>query len=172
MKRYTFLLLLIPLLSLANIKQDSLSLQQVQNIQLKQDLESLKNQFETSERNLKDLQEEKVKQYQLQYEKLDSRVTNSIWTISILIALITALITFIGWNELKKSVKKYFNKQAKNLTSKRIDTILTEEWLSARVKDSAQQPISEAMMDLKKDFKDLSKRVLDDEKIIMNKYHY
>jgi len=116
------LLLYVFYLLFANVafmypRNDSISRQSVE-VQL------LQREVKNLEKNLTQFQNEREKQNQLRNEKTDSRLTYFIWAVTIVIGL----LAFLGRDVLKKTLLKYFENQAGNLTDK-MDTVLTEDWM-------------------------------------------
>ncbi len=148
-------------------QQNSVSQEEMDLILLKQEVKNLRDDLERAEAHLNEMREEKVAQYELQYDKMDSRLTNFIWTMSLLVAVFTGILTFLGRDLLKKSIEKYFEKQAKELTAAKINTIITEDWLKTQVEEKAEGQIDQAVKTLQNEFKSESKKMLEEEKAKM-----
>ena len=142
---------------------------------LQQEIQNLRKDIIETERYLKEfqnekanilakLQEEKAEGHKLRYDTLDNRFSNFVWAISIIVAVFAAIISFLGRDVLMKSIEKYFDNQAKKLTTEKINTILTEDWLKTQVIQKAEDPIKEAINLLEDKFKKASEQMLKEEK--------
>lgn len=139
--------------------QDSVSFQQQEINILKQKVDQLEGSIKSSEEYSSNLLDEKAKQHELQYEKLDDRLSNTIWAATIIgsaiiaiFGVLVAIFTFLGRNLLLEFIDKNLQSHTKQVTSEKINTLITEDWLQSEIEDKVKKPINKAVDQLKNDF--------------------
>lgn len=171
MKQFFLLLVLSTTISFANVQKDSISSLELKVIQLENGLQNLQNNINKNEQHIKDLLAENEKLSDSNFEKVDSRLTNFIWLISVLGGLIVAASTFFGWRYLSSSINGFFIERAQKLADKKLNSLITEEWLRVEVEKKSKSPIEKAVENLQLDFLAISEQMIDDEKAKMQAQH-
>ncbi|RNC80084.1 MAG: tetratricopeptide repeat protein [Balneola sp.] len=142
--------------------ENTISAEEVRIVLLEKEVENLSREIEDYQNFLKELYEGKARKHESEFMIIENKIENFITTISLIGSFLVVLLTFLGKNLLVSSVETYFNKQAKNITSKKINSILTEEWIRSEVEEKVKRPIDKAVTKLEKDFKKRSGEIISD----------
>ncbi|NDV14468.1 tetratricopeptide repeat protein [Muricauda sp. TY007] len=152
-------------------QKDSISIQELKIIQLEDEIDDLNRTLEKSNEHIKELLIENEKLSNSNFEKIDGRLTNFIWLISVLGGLSIALLTFFGWKYLSNSINNFFTERVQELSDAKLNKIVTEKWIREQVVKKSEQPIKKAIEDLQLDFVNISEQLINDEKSKWQKHH-
>ncbi|MDF0714652.1 tetratricopeptide repeat protein [Muricauda sp. 334s03] len=171
MKKFFLLAILVFSILICSAQKDSISIQELTIIQLEDEINDLNRTLQNSNEHIKDLLIENEKLSNSNFDKVDNRLTNFIWLISVVGSLAITFLTFFGWKYLSNSISNFFTERAQELSDAKLNKIVTEKWIREQVEKKSEQPIKKAIEALQLDFVSISEQLINDEKSKWEKHH-
>ncbi|USD26750.1 tetratricopeptide repeat protein [Flagellimonas marinaquae] len=171
MKKNFLLTILVFSVLICSAQKDSISIQELTIIQLEDEINDLNRTLENNNNHIKDLLIENEKLSNSNFEKVDGRLTNFIWLISVVGGIAIAVLTFFGWKYLSSSINTFFTERAHELSDAKLNKILTEKWIREQVEKKSEIPIKRAIENLQLDFLNISEQMINEEKSKMKQHH-